>query len=90
FLPCFTVSGGTNSLCDNPLPGFIVPGNVSQSGNAAVDGAVAVTQKASNKHTLKGQDLNNFAPRIGVAYAFNDRFVLRGGYGLFYDRPSAA
>ncbi|MCV4872776.1 hypothetical protein OFB47_33815, partial [Escherichia coli] len=52
FLPCFTVSGGTNSLCDNLLPGFIVPGNVSQSGNAAVDGAVAVTQKASNKHTL--------------------------------------
>lgn len=90
FLPCFTASGGTNSLCDNPSPGFIVPGNVSQSGNAAVDGAVAVTQKASNKHTLKGQDLNNFAPRIGVAYAFNDRFVLRGGYGLFYDRPSAA
>lgn len=90
FAACFTQSGRTNALCDNPLPGFIIPSNVSQSGNVAVDGAVGVTQKANNKHTLKGQDLNNFAPRIGVAYAFNDRFVLRGGYGLFYDRPSAA
>lgn len=90
YLPCFTATGGSNTLCDNPLPGFIIPSNASPTGLASVDGAIAVTQKAGNKHTLNGQDLNNFAPRIGVAYAFNDRFVLRGGYGLFYDRPSAA
>lgn len=29
-------------------------------------------------------DRNNFSPRIGVAYALNDKTVLRGGYGLFY------
>jgi hypothetical protein len=29
--------------------------------------------------------LDNFAPRIGVAYQMNHRTVLRGGYGLFYD-----
>jgi hypothetical protein len=33
-------------------------------------------------------DRNNFQPRIGVAYQFNDKTVLRGGYGLFYF-PSA-
>ncbi len=29
-------------------------------------------------------DKNNFAPRFGLAYAFNSKTVLRGGYGLFY------
>lgn len=87
---CFTQSGGTNSLCDNPIAGFIVPSNAGTTGLAVVDGAVAVTQRASTKHTLNGQDLNNFAPRFGLAYAVNDKMVIRGGYGMFYDRPSAA
>lgn len=30
----------------------------------------------------------NFAPRLGIAYQLNNRMVLRGGYGLFYDRLS--
>jgi outer membrane receptor protein involved in Fe transport len=38
-------------------------------------------------------DLNNFAPRLGFAWkpTDSDRFVIRGGYGLFYGRtPSIA
>lgn len=38
-------------------------------------------------------DLNNFAPRFGFAWkpTDSDRFVVRGGYGLFYGRtPSIA
>lgn len=27
-----------------------------------------------------------FAPRIGIAYAFNDKTVFRAGYGVFYNR----
>ncbi|MGE5647667.1 MAG: carboxypeptidase regulatory-like domain-containing protein [Acidobacteriota bacterium] len=30
-------------------------------------------------------DKNNFAPRFGFAYRLNDKTVLRGGYGLFYE-----
>ncbi len=33
-------------------------------------------------------DRDNFQPRIGVAYQWNEKTVLRGGYGLFYF-PSA-
>ena len=55
-----------------------------------VDGAIEASRKVDNKHTLNGQDLNNFAPRFGAAYQVNEKLVLRGGYGLFYDRPSAA
>ncbi len=92
FEPCFTQSGGSNSLCDNPAPGFIVPNNVRPTGLANVDGAIAATAQVGNKHTLNGQDRNNLAPRIGFAYSpfESNRMVVRGGYGLFYDRPSAS
>src|SRR6202044_2834738 len=29
-------------------------------------------------------DLNNFAPRIGLAYQVNDKLVIRAGAGIFY------
>ena len=92
FEPCFTQSGGSLGVCDNPAPGFIIPANVQTTGLANVDGAIAATARAGNNHTLNGQDRNNFAPRIGFAYSPLDdnRMVIRGGYGVFYDRPSAA
>jgi len=33
---------------------------------------------------LISPDLNNFAPRIGLAYQLTDKLVLRSGYGMFY------
>ena len=30
-------------------------------------------------------DRNNFAPRIGVVYKLDDKTVLRGGWGIFYN-----
>jgi outer membrane receptor protein involved in Fe transport len=39
--------------------------------------------------SFQPKDKNNFAPRFGVSYAFNDKTVLRGGYGLFYARTTA-
>jgi len=35
------------------------------------------------------KDKNNIAPRFGLAYAFDEKTVLRGGYGLFYARTPA-
>jgi hypothetical protein len=35
------------------------------------------------------KDKNNLAPRFGFAYAFDEKTVLRGGYGLFYARTPA-
>lgn len=90
FESCFQPTGGTVATCDNPLPGFIVPKNAQPTGLPTVDSAIAITNKASNNHTLAKQDLNNVAPRFGLAYAVNENLVIRGGYGLFYDKPSAA
>ncbi|MDQ3755086.1 MAG: TonB-dependent receptor [Acidobacteriota bacterium] len=78
---------------ENPSNAFIIPNNVRPTGLAAVDEAIAATTVVDNKHTLNGQDFNNFAPRFGFAYSpafFKDKLVLRGGYGIFFDRPSTA
>ena len=34
-------------------------------------------------------DSNNFGPRAGFSYAFDDKTVVRGGYGIFYGRTTA-
>ena len=40
--------------------------------------------------TLVPVDKNNFAPRVGFAYLLDEdlKIVLRGGYGIYYDRIS--
>jgi hypothetical protein len=63
---------------------------VRTSGIAAVDSAIAASTRVASKHTLNGQDLNNFQPRIGFAWSPSSKTVVRGGYGVFFDRPSAA
>ena len=76
---------------ENPVNAFIVPKNVKTTGFAALDSAIGASEKANNNHTLKGQDWNNVAPRLGLAWSPGDqRMVVRGGYGIFFDRPSAA
>ncbi|MGI9068992.1 MAG: TonB-dependent receptor [Pyrinomonadaceae bacterium] len=35
------------------------------------------------------KDKNNFAPRLGFSYAFDERTVVRGGYGIYYARTPA-
>ena len=76
----------------NPLGGLVVPSHAGLTGLAAVDAAIQAAPRTATKHTLAGQDLNNFAPRVGFAYSPGSgaRWALRGGYGIYYDRPSAA
>ena len=33
-------------------------------------------------------DLNNFGPRVGLAYRLTDNWVIRSGFGVFYDNPN--
>ena len=49
----------------------------------AGDGNGALGRKAIRDLEIK------FSPRIGVAYAFDDKTVIRSGYGVFYGVPYA-
>jgi len=39
--------------------------------------------------SFQPKDKNNFAPRLGLSYGFNEKTVLRGGYGIFFARTTA-
>ena len=60
------------------------PNGIVQAGNGTLPGVPTVGD------TLIPTDRNNFAPRVGFAYRLtdSDSLVLRGGYGIYYDRPS--
>ena len=64
------------SFEDNPGAGNL-PGSVVYSGNnwGAASAGVRYPEKEWN---------GAFAPRLGLAYAVNDKTVLRAGYGVFY------
>jgi hypothetical protein len=76
---------------ENPFDGFVVPKHVKPT-FPQIDSTVARLPRANHPSTIHGEDLNNVAPRLGFAYrpGGGSRHVVRGGYGLFYDRPSAA
>lgn len=40
-------------------------------------------------HSLVKTDYGDFAPRVGFAWRFADKMVLRGGYGMFYPATAA-
>ncbi len=53
-------------------------------------GAVMFANLNGQARGLVNPDKNNWAPRIGAAYRIGDKWVVRGGYGLFYLGQSAS
>ena len=53
-------------------------------GAVAGNGITPVHPSGVYGSTLMNPDLNDFAPRVGFAYAANDKLALRGGFGTSY------
>ncbi len=65
------------------LTGYVVPNNYSKFyGNPPA----GVITSGSSLPIKGGVPLNNFAPRFGFAWNAIPKLVVRGGFGLFYDR----
>ena len=71
-------------LCVTPTCGVAVTGGFVQAGNGNLAGIPKVGDGLVNAN------YKNFAPRIGFAYRLTNSgtLVLRGGYGIFFDRPN--
>jgi len=67
---------------------IFTPAEPSQAGGAvSYDPAANTTSQlgvSGNSTRYTRTDLNNVAPRIGLAFRPTDRFVIRGGYGIHY------
>jgi hypothetical protein len=59
---------------------------VPRGQNAKLTPALAkiIPVSATASRGLVPADVDNFAPRVGFAYKFKDRVVLRSSYGIFY------
>jgi Carboxypeptidase regulatory-like domain len=69
------------------LLGFVVPSNFDPAAGFTGPCGETGVLKNSNKTLLPGSPWHNFAPRIGVAWQpLGEKFVVRAGYGMFYDR----
>ena len=62
--------------------GFDPNGTATLSNGVQIKGGLLLADDA-NRLPYK-RDLNNFQPRIGVAYKFSSKMVFRGGYGMSY------
>ena len=84
FLPVTERHGqiATFDLTHPLTPTLIVPQGQKQQLTNLIGQAVTIS--ATGSKSLIKNDLNNFAPRFGLAYQLLPKSVLRAGYGIFY------
>jgi hypothetical protein len=63
------------------IEGFVVSKNFPGTVPAGV-------KQLDNKYGIRGEHQNNIGPRIGFAWQFLQRLVLRGGYGIYHTRAT--
>ena len=73
---------GNFDLSDPSDPTIFVPKGQTAQLTPFISQYVKIS--ATGSRGLIDSDLNNFAPRVGLAWQFTPKTVLRTGYGIFY------
>jgi outer membrane receptor protein involved in Fe transport len=60
--------------------------NFDPAANGGAGGLVFAKDGSIADRALVNADKNNFAPRLGAIYRINDKTLVRGGYGIFYNQ----
>jgi hypothetical protein len=84
-----TITGTIVPNSGNPYDGLIAAGNgVPSDQIGRVPGAGTAAFSAVPTGAPRGlyNPASLFAPRLGVAYSLGSKTVIRGGYGVFFDR----
>ena len=70
------------------LAGYIVQSNYNKALYGNLTGQFGSTGILvnTNKTLLQRPPIDNFSPRLGLAWQARDKLVVRAGYGMFFDR----
>ncbi len=70
------------------LAGYLIQSNYNRAiyGNLSGEFGSTGILVNTNKTLLQGAPLDNFSPRLGLAWQAMDKLVVRAGYGMFFDR----
>jgi outer membrane receptor protein involved in Fe transport len=60
--------------------------NFDPTANNGAGGLIFATDGSLADRALIRPDKNNFSPRIGAVYKLDERTLIRGGYGVFYNQ----
>ncbi len=63
---------------------------VSVPGLSTIRGGMTFVNVAGLSRAQGKMDWNNFGPRFGFAYSLNDRTILGGGYGMYFESFSVS
>ena len=70
--------------------GFFVQDHWQAASRLSVTYGVRYDVEAYPSQFITKRDLNNVQPRVGAAFAYSSRGVVRGGYGVFTDRLASS
>ena len=82
---------GTSGTSATGVAQWVMPANVAASAplsanfqSLLTNDHIALNYVTGNQHSLVSVQHYNFAPRIGLAYQYDPKTVVRAAYGLFY------
>jgi len=89
FLGNQVVNGpGTPTNQTGTLAGYVIQSDYNRAiyGNLTGENGSTGIVVNNNKTLLPRSPIDNFSPRIGLAWQAMDKLVVRAGYGMFFDR----